>query len=179
MDYLVDHTCDFQSLCQGKGATMGSVASAIFRNTLFKKGLPSKIKSPKTQGIRKIVCGDSFRNFASLHDGKAYHSTKIDCVYRHHGGGEWSSLGATGQALSNALLWGSMWEYFDKKYMIFLLVSCQLYISNKEKIIEYLHSIKEDEKLRKAINEFKDLEDAFNTNMQKLVEFQNTLQANQ
>ena len=117
-------------------------------------------------------------NFIALYEGKAYHGTKVGSVYRIDGKGVCSSHSQIDQKFYIVFLWRNMWEYFDEKYMIFLLVSCQLYVSNKDKIIEYLYSIEDDKKLRTKINELKELESLYNANMQKLVELQNGLQTN-
>ena len=177
VDYPIDHTCDFQSFSKGRGATMGHASNSFFRTSLLKNHI-NNIKNPKNEAFEKVFSGDSFMNFIALYEGKAYHGTKIGSVFRHHGEGEWSSLGQVGQNFDNTFLWRYMWEYFNGEYMIFLLVSCQLYISHKDKLIEYLHSIQDDKILRAKVNEFKELESLYNINMQKLVEFQNSLQAN-
>ena len=157
---------------------MGHASNSFFRNTIFKTGVPENIKNPKTKHLKGVISGDSFRNFIALHEGKAYHSTKIDSVYRYDSSGEWSSQNTIMQSFNNIFLWRHMWDYFDEEYTIFLYVSLQLYLSNKNQILNYLDSIEDKSKLPETIKELVELEELYNQNMQNLVEFQNSLRTN-
>ena len=176
VDYPQDHTCDFNSLCNGRGATMGHTSSSFFRNTLFKNGIPNKILNPKTESLRQTMRADSFRNFVSLHAGKAYHSTKVESVYRCTGDGIYTSKSNVTQNFGNVFLWRDMWEYFDMKYTIFLYVSLQIYLQNKNNILLYLDSINNSEKQSQAIKDLLALENLFNTHIQELQIFERNLQ---
>lgn len=176
VDYPQDHTCDFNNLCKGRGATMGHTSSSFFRNTLFKNGIPEKIANPKTESLKQTMRADSFRNFVSLHAGKAYHSTKIESVYRCTNNGDWTSRSTTSQNFDNIFLWRNMWEYFEHQYPIFLLVSLQLYLQNRNNTLFYLDSINESKKQSQAIKDLLALENLFNQHIQKLQSFEAKLQ---
>lgn len=174
VDYPQDHTCDFNNLCKGRGATMGHTSSSFFRNTLFKKGIPEKIANlPKN--IYKVIGGDSFRNFVTLHAGKAYHSTKIESVYRCTNNGDWTSRSTTSQNFDNIFLWRNMWEYFEHQYPIFLFVSLQLYLQNRNNTLFYLDSINESKKQSQVIKDLLALESLFSAHMQELQSFESCL----
>lgn len=175
VDYPQDHTCDFENFCKGRYATMGHTSSSFFRNTLFKKGIPEKIANlPKN--IYKVIGGDSFRNFVALHVGKAYHSAKVESVYRCTNNGDWTSRSTISQNFDNVFLWRNMWEYFEEKYMIFLFVSLQLYLQNRNNTLLYLDSINDSKKQSQTIKDLLALENLFNQHLQELQAFEAKLQ---
>ena len=69
-----------------------------------------------------------------------------------------------------------MWEYFEHQYPIFLLVSLQLYLQNKNNTLLYLDAINDSKKQSQAIKDLLALESLFNQHIQKLQSFEAKLQ---
>lgn len=65
-----------------------------------------------------------------------------------------------------------MWEYFEEKYMIFLFVSLQLYLENRNNTLLYLDSINDSKKQSQAIKDLLALESLFNQHIQELQNFE-------
>ena len=69
-----------------------------------------------------------------------------------------------------------MWEYFEHQYPIFLFVSLQLYLENRNNTLFYLDSINDSEKQSQAIKDLLALENLFNQHIQELQSFEAKLQ---
>ena len=65
-----------------------------------------------------------------------------------------------------------MWEYFEHQYPIFLLVSLQLYLQNKNNTLLYLDAINDSKKQYQAIKDLLALESLFNQHIQELQNFE-------
>ena len=65
-----------------------------------------------------------------------------------------------------------MWEYFEHQYPIFLLVSLQLYLQNKNNTLLYLDAINDSKKQSQAIKDLLALESLFNQHIQELQDFE-------
>ena len=68
-----------------------------------------------------------------------------------------------------------MWEYFEHQYPIFLFVSLQLYLQNRNNTLFYLDSIDESKKQSQVIKDLLALESLFSAHMQELQSFESCL----
>ena len=93
-----------------------TTTGSIFRNVIFKNGIPEKMKNLECSSQEVSFRGDSFRNIIHLHEGKAHCVPDVDGVYRITNNGIWQSLSELEQNLQNAVMFKDFWLYFDKKY---------------------------------------------------------------
>ena len=106
---------DFNDYLNNK-AVLGHTTGSIFRNVIFKNGIPEKMKNLECSSQEVSFRGDSFRNIIHLHEGKAHCVPDVDGVYRITNNGIWQSLSELEQNLQNAVMFKDFWLYFDKKY---------------------------------------------------------------
>lgn len=153
---------DFKDYLQGR-ALLGHTSSCVFRNVIFKNGLPSKLTMLESSSNEVSFRGDSFRNIIHIHGeggGKAFFTPEIDSVYRITKDGIWQSLDSNKQLMMNCMFHRDMWLFFDKKYMQLLCNSYQLY----KKILQ-------PQNMQKY---YLESHDEFIKNMDKLYELGNT-----
>lgn len=121
---------NFKDYLQGK-ALLGHTSSCVFRNVIFKNGLPSKLTTLENSSNEVSYRGDSFRNIIHIHGeggvGKAFFTPEIDSIYRITQEGIWQSLDNIKQLMMNCAFHRDMWLFFDKEYFELLHTSYQLY----------------------------------------------------
>lgn len=117
---------NFKDYLQGR-ALLGHTSSCVFRNVIFKNGLPSKLTQLECASNEVSYRGDSFRNIIHIHEGKSFFTQEIDSIYRITEEGIWQSLDNNKQLMMNCAFHRDMWLFFDKKYMELLHTSYQLY----------------------------------------------------
>lgn len=121
------HPYDFDFYdCLANRASFGHTSSTIFRNVIFKSGIPYKMKNLSSSTQERTFRGDSFRNFIHLYEGNGHFEPYIDSVYRITEEGIWTSLSRPEQLLLNANLFKDMYLYFNKDYPEFLSKSYQM-----------------------------------------------------
>ena len=104
--------CDFAGYIAGRGV-LGQTAGAVYRNVIFAKGLPGKLRGALRPDQEMTFRGDAFRNFIHLHEGKAHFDPECDAVYRVTDEGLWQGMSECGRQLRNVLLFLNLDEYFD------------------------------------------------------------------
>ena len=154
----------FDDYLKGKAA-LGCTLGSIFRNIIFKNGLPDKMFNLSSSTIEQSFRGDSFRTAIHLQKGKAHCTPFEDAVYRVTDEGLWMGTSKLGQNLLTANLNKDLWLYFDKKYPEFLVNSHNIFNLINYTLIEELSKIKEDEKILKNIKQLIDLQKLFNENI--------------
>ncbi len=117
---------DFQDYLQDK-AVLGHTSSCIFRNVIFKEGLPSKLTTLSSPSNEVSYRGDSFRNLLHIHKGKAVFMPYVDSVYRITDEGIWQSLNENKQMMMNCMFFKDMWLFFEQKYPTLLSFSYRFY----------------------------------------------------
>ena len=68
---------------------MGWTGATIFRNVIFKNGVPEKMLHLENPTCKDSFRGDSFRNLIHLKEGKSYFSADYMAVYRISNDGIW------------------------------------------------------------------------------------------
>lgn len=94
------------------GCTLGSV----FRNVVFKNGIPQKMITLPSETAEQSFRGDTFRTAIHLHEGKAHCVPEVDAIYRITDEGLWQGSSELQQNILNANVFKDLWLYFDKKY---------------------------------------------------------------
>lgn len=115
-----NYTFDLNDHMQGRSC-LGCTLGSVFRNVVFKNGIPEKIQNHLDNYDCESFRGDSFRNLIHLKEGKAFFKNKSTAVYRYNGDGLWSSLKKSQQNLLNANLYYIFWLLWDKNYSEYFL----------------------------------------------------------
>jgi glycosyltransferase involved in cell wall biosynthesis len=113
-------TKDFD-FAYGVNAISGHTSGVIFRNSVFKYGVPKKLYDRLGSKYERSFEGDTFRNILHLYEGKARFSNIYESVYRVTGEGIWTSHNQFQQNNLNAAMFYEMFLYFDKVEPAFLL----------------------------------------------------------
>lgn len=155
---------DFQNYLMGN-PVLGHTSGTIFRNVIFKNGIPEKMLSLPSPSCEVSYRGDSFRNFIHLHEGKAHAIPHYESVYRITDEGIWQGMTEFEQDITNAQIFLDFWLYYDKKYPELLIralhhykmseASLQKADSSKipqEKFIMLLQKAKELRKIFEPLN---------------------------
>lgn len=81
--FIANPTIDFtfNDLLIGK-SYLSCTTGSVFRNVIFKDGIPDKMKNLRDDSCLRSFRGDSFRNFIHLEKGKAHAVDEFDAVYR-------------------------------------------------------------------------------------------------
>ncbi|MDY5184825.1 glycosyltransferase family 2 protein [Helicobacter trogontum] len=108
-------------------AILGHTSSCIFRNVVFKEGLPTHLQTLQYESNEVSYRGDSFRNLIHMYKGKAMYKPQVDSIYRIHKEGIWQSLNTSKQMLIGCIFHKDMYFYFDKQHMELLFFSYRLY----------------------------------------------------
>lgn len=129
---------------------IGATAGTVFRNVIFKNGLPKKIAELSDKQVQETFRGDTFRNLIHLKEGKAYCSKDYDSVYRITKQGLWQSKTYVDKLFFSIQVHLNIYKYLDEKYPELLLKAYRLFLHLKSDN-EYHQIIKETEKFDKYI----------------------------
>lgn len=154
-------------------ATLGNTLGSVYRNTVFKFGVPEKMKHLTSPTQEQTFRGDSFRNAIHIKTGKVHFVPEFDAVYRITESGIWQSLTDIEQNLLNAVLYRDIWEYFDKKYNELLYFSWKLYKKATKDLAQKLMEITDDKKLRAACQKIVILEKTYREKEKYIDEIKN------
>lgn len=115
-------------------AVLGCTLGSIFRNVVFKNGIPNKMKNLENETMERSFRGDTFRSVLHLFYGKAHCVPETDAVYRVTTEGLWQGISELEQDLFNANIFKDLWIYFDKKYDELLLHSYRFFYKVNTKL---------------------------------------------
>lgn len=119
-DKCVDST--FEDYLSNKAA-LGCTLGSVFRNVVFKNGIPEKMRNLVSESAEYSFRGDSFRNAIHLYYGKSHCVPESDSVYRVTDDGIWQGISGLEQEILNTNFFKDLWLYFDKKYPELLITS--------------------------------------------------------
>lgn len=148
-------------------AVISFTQGCIYRNIIFKEGLPDKMKNV-TDEEQACYRGDSFRNLIHIHKGKAHYSPELEAVYRITDEGIWTSTTKLEQNILNCLFFKNAWLFYDKKYPELLYISKNLFTSFEQNIIDELNKIQDKNKVLKSISTIVNLKNFYDDNCQML-----------
>lgn len=157
---------NFYDATKGK-ACIASTQTVVYRNLIFKNGIPQKMLHLEQMSQEKTFRGDSFRNFIHIYKGKAYYVPNIDAVYNITNEGIWTTLTMIERNLLNANLLKDLYFYFDKRY-IELLVCSYGFFCKANQPISTLASIKDKDKWELVINDINNLSMIYNEHHKEL-----------
>jgi len=114
-------TFEFKTLHK---AIYGHTSGVVFRNVIFKHGVPKELYSHIGTKNERHFEGDSFRNLVHLSKGKAHCVNDIESVYRITSDGIWTRCNKFQQNILNAGFFLSMFTYFGHTQPDFFLDKC-------------------------------------------------------
>ncbi len=168
--YSVSPACDsvFNDYLNNT-AILGHTSNSIYRNVIFKHGLPEKMANVFHPSCEESFRGDSFRNALHIKEGKAHGVPDYTSVYRCTEEGLWQGSTTSQQNLMTAVFWINLWFYYDKQYPEFLLNAYNANIRiSKEDIIALPN--KDSYKLPYLFNTLKENEDLISQELSKKIE---------
>ena len=95
-------------------AILAQTTGTVFRNVVFKNGIPARLREMFELYDCEMFRADSFRNIAHLKEGLGYFDNISTAVYRVHEGGQWTSASETRQKLLNLRLYFLLYIYFGR-----------------------------------------------------------------
>lgn len=150
-------------------AILGCTLGTMFRNVVFKHGIPEKMINLRDKSCEESFRGDSFRYALHIRHGKAHCVPDYDAVYRCTEEGLWQGSSTSQQNLMTAVFWINLWFYYDKQYPEFLLNANNAAMRiSKEDIIAL--SNKDLYKLPYLFNTLKENEDLISQELSKKIE---------
>ena len=90
--------------------------TCVYRNVVFAKGLPEKMRTPPVASMEQTMRGDSFRNFLHIREGKAHFSPGVEGCYRITDDGVYQGVSVAKQLAMNARFYEDMWLYDDRRH---------------------------------------------------------------
>ena len=100
----------------GRRAVIAYTQTCVYRNTVFSKGLPEKMRNPPVASMEQTMRGDSFRNFLHIREGKAHFSPGVEGCYRITDDGVYQGVSEARQLSMNARFYSDMWLYDDRRH---------------------------------------------------------------
>ncbi len=150
---LKNRNCSFGRL---QNLIWGHTSGVIFRNVIFKYGVPKLLYQQIKTKRESCFEGDSFRNIVHLKEGRAHCTNNIESVYRVTGDGIWTSYSKFQQNATNAAFFLTMFSYFGNLNPDFFITKCLTYCKKNLEIIKDMSNQKEN----KTIS-IKDLSDFY------------------
>ena len=160
---------DFNDFLSDK-AVLGCTLGSMYRNVVFKNGLPEKMKNLEYPTMEQSFRGDTFRNILHLHEGKAHCEPEADATYRITEEGLWQGINNFRRNLLNANIYKDLWIFFDKKYPEILYKSFKIFniIKKDDEFINKLESIEDENKRSAIIKQLSELESIYNKNKEEI-----------
>ena len=155
-----EQNSDFKDYLNGK-AVLGCTLGSVYRNVVFKDGIPEKMVNISNKSCEKSFRGDSFRNAIHINKGKAHSVKDYDAVYRITEEGIWQGLTTLEQNLMNIEFFINMYAYFDEKYPELLLSAYKIFVRTQKELIALLSDENNKEKLKLILNNLYDFEKLF------------------
>ena len=148
-------------------AQLGHTLGSVFRNVIFKNGIPKSIDEFTSNSKENSFRGDSFRSIIHLHEGKCHFVPEVDGIYRMTNDGLWQDSVLIQHELLNCFFYIDMFKYYGSKYTPLFIRAYILYsqgimphiakeipmILNKNERTNIVKKIKEAEQIFKKISE--------------------------
>lgn len=131
---------DFDDMKNGK-AVFVQTSGAIFRNVVFKNGLPEAFKNGLKSKYNQAFRADVFRHIAHLYVGKFHFENRFESVYNYTGMGVWSQYTLYEQHLYQVTHLLPFFEYFHRKEPYFLKLSVKYMQESLRVFFEQLFTV--------------------------------------
>lgn len=153
-------TSCFQDMLEEK-VLYGQTAGCVYRNTVFKYGLPQKLKCLQSESCVNSFRSESFRNYIHAESGKIYFNPKCVAVYRVTDSGLWQTSSSIKRCIFNANYFKDMYFYFDCKYDELLYISYKHFLYIEKNIFDLIKSDMNIDYIRQLIELKKALQDNY------------------
>ena len=163
-DTIVDS--DFNDFINQR-AKLGCTLGAIFRNVIFKNGIPEKMLNITSPSQERSFRADSFRNAIHIHEGKAHYVPEFDAMYRITEEGIWQGTTEFAQNIVNANIYKDLFEYFDCENPELLQFAYKLFQMNTKNLYDLLKDFRDDDILISNIRKSIELYDYFSDKKQQ------------
>lgn len=111
-----DINYDFQDYINGR-SIFSQTSGCVYRNVIFKDGVPEKLLNPPEKSWEVSFRGDTFRNVLHIFYGRAHISKDCDTVYRITDKGIWQNMCQIKRDVLNTFIFRDLFTYFDEKYL--------------------------------------------------------------
>lgn len=155
---------NFDDVLKNKYVAFSQTAGCVYRNVIFKSGLPKNVKKLQCITCKDTFRGDSFRNFIHLEKGKVYYDPKCRACYRITDTGIWQSSSKIKQDLLNCTFFKDMYFYFDKKYDELLYLSYERFLNIESNLLGLIGDDIKEQYIKQLI----ELKKIFNENLEVL-----------
>jgi glycosyltransferase involved in cell wall biosynthesis len=106
---------------------LSHTTATIFRNVIFKYGVPVFLYERQRIKSTGTIDSDIFRNLLHLKHGKAHVVPDIESVYRFTGDGIWTRYNTFQRNTLHVKFYLDMFLYFDKKYPDYFIGQARIY----------------------------------------------------
>ena len=154
---IIDSTfSDFLAHKANFGCTLGSV----YRNVIFKNGIPENMIHLASDTYEQSFRGDTFRNAIHLEHGKCHHVPTVDGIYRVTVTGLWQGMPQISREIFVANMYKDLWLYFNKRYTELLVIACSMFrnVKKNPELFKHLSNVSGDAKLRSIISRMSEME---------------------
>ena len=156
-------------------AATGHTTGSVFRNVVFKHGLPEKMQHLQVPSQEHSFRGDSFRTALHLHEGKAHCVPETDAVYRITSEGIWQGASYLERSLLNANFFKDTWLFFNKENPELLYLSRAVLASVRTMIPLFLLSCQKQKKQQDIFLQLADLNRLYQENKNAINQVKNQI----
>ena len=156
-----DINFDFEDYINGR-AILSQTSGCVYRNVVFKDGVPEKLINPPEKSWETSFRGDTFRNTLHIFYGKAHVSKDCDTVYRITDKGIWQNMCQVKRDVLNTFIFRDLFMYFDEKYIKLFTYSLMFFNKANNVFFEEIDKIEEDNERLKILKDMSILKKYFN-----------------
>ena len=158
-DYI---NVDFQDYINGR-SIFSQTSGCVYRNVIFKDGVPEKLLNPPEKSWEVSFRGDTFRNVLHIFYGMARVSKDCDAVYRITDKGIWQNMCQIKRDVLNAFIFKDLFMYFDEKYLKLFTYSLGFFNKACGEFFDEIDKIKDDNQRLKILKDMSILKQYFNS----------------
>lgn len=158
-DYI---NVDFQDYINGR-SIFSQTSGCVYRNVIFKDGVPEKLLNPPEKSWETSFRGDAFRNVLHIFYGRAHISKDCDTVYRITDKGIWQGMCQIKRDVLNTFIFRDLFTYFDEKYLKLFTYSLGFFNKACGEFFDEIDKIKDDNQRLKILKDMSILKKYFNS----------------
>lgn len=155
-----DINFDFEDYINGR-TIFSQTSGCVYRNVIFKDGVPEKLLNPPEKSWETSFRGDTFRNVLHIFYGKAHVSKDCDTVYRITDKGIWQNMRQIKRDVLNTFIFRDLFTYFDEKYLKLFTYSLGFFNKVRAEFFDEINKINDDNERLKVLRDVLCLKDYF------------------
>ena len=157
-----DINFDFEDYINGR-TIFSQTSGCVYRNVIFKDGVPEKLLNPPEKSWETSFRGDTFRNVLHIFYGKAHVSKDCDTVYRITDKGIWQNMRQIKRDVLNTFIFRDLFTYFDEKYLKLFTYSLGFFNKACGEFFDEIDKIEDDNQRLKILKDMSILKKYFNS----------------